>query len=252
MSALPRLRNKIDGWRRTRAALQELQEIGPEGRHALLRDVGISADRLSSLVARGPASAAALSRLLQVLGLDPRHLARTDRALARDMELVCSECRSSSRCARDLEAGTARSEYESYCPNATAIAALLQAPPGAAPRAAAAHGAGQESPGRTPWGFSRELDRAARAWPMAERVERQARLMGAMMERVGVNPGAAAREGRGIAFAAASRRCLACPSSKACETWLNEGGGDAPPAFCPNASFLSRARAGSEPAPPES
>jgi hypothetical protein len=56
------------------------------------------------------------------------------------------------------------------------------------------------------WGMSKRLDAKAAAWPMAARVERQARLMGEMMHRVSVDPGAAASEGRGIAFAAASRR----------------------------------------------
>ena len=51
------------------------------------------------------------------------------------------------------------------------------------------------------WGMSRHLDARAAAWPMAARVERQAQLMGEVMRRVAVDPEAAAREGRGIAFA---------------------------------------------------
>ena len=39
-------------------------------------------------------------------------------------------------------------------------------------------------------------------------VERQMRLFDEMMERLRIDPGAAARDGSGVGFAAASRRCL--------------------------------------------
>jgi hypothetical protein len=77
---------------------------------------------------------------------------------------------------------------------------------------------------------------------MLRHVERQAHLFGEMMDRVGVDPGAAAREGHGSAFAAASRRCLMCRSAEECRIWLDEGGAARPPAFCPNAAFLALAR----------
>jgi len=96
------------------------------------------------------------------------------------------------------------------------------------------------------WGMSRRLDAKAAAWPMAARVERQAQLMGEVMRRVAVDPGAAAREGRGIAFAAASRRCLLCRSSQECRRWLDAGGADVPPRFCPNAAFFDRASSSPE------
>jgi len=95
------------------------------------------------------------------------------------------------------------------------------------------------------WGMSKRLQAAA--WPMAARVERQARLMGEVMQRVAVDPGSAAREGRGIAFAAASRRCLVCRNSEECRRWLDQGGADGAPGFCPNASFFDRARSARQP-----
>ena len=88
------------------------------------------------------------------------------------------------------------------------------------------------------------LRRHEPTWPLFHRVERQAHLFGEMMDRVGVNPGAAAREDQGSAFAAACRRCLLCSSAEACRQWLDTGGADTPPAFCPNAAYLSRVGAG--------
>jgi hypothetical protein len=61
--------------------------------------------------------------------------------------------------------------------------------------------------------------------------------MGAMMERLGVDPAAAALRGR--AFAAASRRCLWCAASVRCGQWLETAiPQDRAPAFCPNAAFF--------------
>lgn len=87
----------------------------------------------------------------------------------------------------------------------------------------------------------------ARAWPMTRWVERQAGLFGRMMERVGADPGAAARDQFEGGFAAACRRCLACPSATDCQRWLEGGGADAAPSFCPNAAFLDRVRTSTSP-----
>ena len=154
MGALSRVTNRIDGWRRQRAARRELEEIGPDGRDALARDVGISADALERLVARDPGSTAGIHRLLRALGLDLERIAKRDRALARDMELGCSECRSSPRCARDLDAGKAQLEYESYCPNAPTITALLQEHPGES-KLAQAPANWSASVAQQQWGFRR-------------------------------------------------------------------------------------------------
>lgn len=85
------------------------------------------------------------------------------------------------------------------------------------------------------------LGRHAPRWPLAKRVERQARLMGEMMKTLGVDPGAAARERRGMAFADASRACLLCGHAVRCRQWL-DAPGESAPVFCPNAAFFERLR----------
>jgi len=94
---------------------------------------------------------------------------------------------------------------------------------------------GSGTPGRT--------TPRTRSWPRSRWVERQARLFGRMMERVGADPGATARERFEGGFAAACDRCLACPNATDCQRWLEAGGADAPPPFCPNAAFLNQVRA---------
>ena len=90
---------------------------------------------------------------------------------------------------------------------------------------------------------SKRRSRDVPSWPLSSRVELQARLLGEMMERLGVDPGKAARAGRGAAFATASRRCLFCSRSETCRHWLDEPGNREPPSFCPNASFFHQTRA---------
>ncbi len=75
-----------------------------------------------------------------------------------------------------------------------------------------------------------------RIW-LRRRFERQARLMGAMMARVGVEPAEAASRGR--LYDAANRRCLWCSAHDACGKWIeqNQSARHAP-GFCPNATFF--------------
>lgn len=69
------------------------------------------------------------------------------------------------------------------------------------------------------------------------RASRQSRLMGAMMDRLGIDPAAAALRGR--AFDAAMRRCLWCAASGRCGQWLGTADRQDPaPAFCPNVAFF--------------
>ncbi len=77
--------------------------------------------------------------------------------------------------------------------------------------------------------------------PMLNRVIHQAELMGRMMERVGVNPAAAARIDRGMAWYEARTSCIACCSERQCSDWLARSEVEAssePPEFCHNAEFF--------------
>jgi hypothetical protein len=81
---------------------------------------------------------------------------------------------------------------------------------------------------------------------MLRRVVRQIALMDRLMERVGVDPGAAARDSGGAAWYEARSKCIACCSGKQCRDWLanlpDDGPPVEPPAFCHNADFLRRCR----------
>jgi hypothetical protein len=81
-------------------------------------------------------------------------------------------------------------------------------------------------------------------WPMLNRVLQQAQRMDQMMDRLGVDAGAAARIQDGKAFARARTLCLFCPAVKSCELWLEQSAvAPEPPSFCPNAEFFALCRA---------
>jgi len=80
-------------------------------------------------------------------------------------------------------------------------------------------------------------------WSLRRRAVHQSQLMGAMLEKLGLDPEQAAREARGAQMAAAARRCLFCEEGVACGRWIEQADeGEAPP-FCPNADFFARAQA---------
>ncbi len=76
---------------------------------------------------------------------------------------------------------------------------------------------------------------------IAERIERQARLMGGMMERLEIDPAEVARHSMGMGLERAVRSCLSCASPDVCEKWQAETVGSTvahAPGFCPNAPLF--------------
>lgn len=78
-----------------------------------------------------------------------------------------------------------------------------------------------------------------------ERADRQALLMGRMMDRLGVTTAAASLVMLGAPMRWACRSCMACRHADECEAWLSSSNAafvaDAPD-FCPNANFFRRLR----------
>ena len=72
-------------------------------------------------------------------------------------------------------------------------------------------------------------------WWMTRRVERQATRMHDMMDRLGVDGAALARERQGDLYAEARTRCLTCGTSDKCLRWLERPpAARGTPGFCPN------------------
>lgn len=80
-------------------------------------------------------------------------------------------------------------------------------------------------------------------WAMFHRVERRARRMHEIMERLDVDPVVLARLRRGDAYAEARTRCLSCGTSNKCVRWLEQPPQpDKRPEFCPSLSLFEACR----------
>jgi len=76
-------------------------------------------------------------------------------------------------------------------------------------------------------------------WVIGRTEERRATRMHQMMERLHVDVLALIRLRNGDAYAEARSRCLRCDDSSICLLWLDKGGPNAGPDFCPNLEFFS-------------
>jgi hypothetical protein len=117
------LMTTITHWQSRPTAGHELTSLEADGLGALARDVGLSPDQLTRLMARGSGGGEELPRLLQAVGLVPERTGRTHPDVMRDMSIVCSGCEATRRCRRDLDRGWAP-VVQRYCPNIETIKAL--------------------------------------------------------------------------------------------------------------------------------
>jgi hypothetical protein len=67
-----------------------------------------------------------MERMMRVRRLDPKKMRHAFSMAMRDAERVCSQCRSTERCMRELDAGTAVAGCHAYCPNATTFDDLVE------------------------------------------------------------------------------------------------------------------------------
>lgn len=126
-SPYPRIEYLIDrfsDWLKHRRELNEMRQLDRTEYDRIAADLEISPGDLDELVRRGPHAADELSVLLRELGIDEAALERTNIALLRDMERVCSLCQHKARCDHDIAVGTSPEHFASYCPNASTLKEL--------------------------------------------------------------------------------------------------------------------------------
>jgi hypothetical protein len=90
----------------------------------MARDVRMSVSELRALAKKGPEAADILLRRMAALDLDPKEVAWLEPAAFRDMQRVCTMCKSHRRCAWDFARRAPVSTWERYCPNTTTLEAL--------------------------------------------------------------------------------------------------------------------------------
>jgi hypothetical protein len=111
-------------WRRRRATSRELDELGPDGRAAIARDIGVAEETLALAAAGRTSPPSELPRLMRLLALEPEIVERRHSSVMRDMRVVCACCAEASRCRKSLDRGRARSDFRRYCPNAETLDAI--------------------------------------------------------------------------------------------------------------------------------
>jgi hypothetical protein len=107
-------------WHR-RAAVNDLDRMEAQELRSLARDLGVSADELRALTAKGEHAADLLVRRMKTLGLDPR---RVNPAVMHDLQRCCSECTHKGLCIHELEDRPREATWPDYCPNKLTLAAL--------------------------------------------------------------------------------------------------------------------------------
>ncbi|MGY0571964.1 DUF6455 family protein [Bradyrhizobium sp. RDM12] len=123
-SIMSRLWGRVADWFGRFRESAEIRALSASEIVSIARDLRIPRAEFEALVAHGRHGARELSRLLDVLGIDERSIARKEPGVLRDLTLVCALCVAKSRCNRETKAGTAALQYPEYCPNAYMIDAL--------------------------------------------------------------------------------------------------------------------------------
>jgi hypothetical protein len=113
-------------WKVRRALANELSSLDMTQREELARDVCVSEEAFERLYVAAPRTDQ-LEQLMCALALDAATTEiENPGAVTRDMSLVCSGCLMINRCRRELEAGSAKQNYNEYCPNALTLNTLLE------------------------------------------------------------------------------------------------------------------------------
>ncbi|MCF2524665.1 DUF6455 family protein [Bradyrhizobium sp. G127] len=113
-------------WRSRWAAIHHVRSLEKHQRGALARDLALPESNVIRLIARGNRTENELHYLTSLLGLDMKSVGSSNPGLARDISIACSECAAIKRCRRELDAGSARTRYHAYCPNAQTFDDLRQ------------------------------------------------------------------------------------------------------------------------------
>lgn len=117
--ANPGLLGRVLDWVRARCgAGDDLAAMSREEIRDLASDLSLSEGDLVALSASLNDNTALMEGMMRARGFDPDQLRHSFGTLMRDVERVCSRCRSTGRCRREIDAGTAAARAHEYCPNA--------------------------------------------------------------------------------------------------------------------------------------
>jgi hypothetical protein len=115
----PGLLGRVLDWVRTHCGTaDELATMSREEIRDLAADLSLAEGDLRTLSASLNDNTALMEGMMRARGFEPAQLRRSFGTLSRDVERVCSRCRVTGRCRRELDAGRAAAHAHEYCPNA--------------------------------------------------------------------------------------------------------------------------------------
>ena len=120
-SALGAIWQRWRDWDRSRS---ELEVCGEEGMERMARDAGVSVNELRQLASHRPELADLLLERMTALDLDPKEVVKVEPQVFRDMQRVCTMCKSHKRCIGDLAKDAQNPAWKGYCPNVQTLLSL--------------------------------------------------------------------------------------------------------------------------------
>jgi hypothetical protein len=125
--AIPGLLGRVLDWVRARGGTSgELAGMSRDEIRELAGDLSLSEGDLVALSSSLSHNAPLMEGMMRARGFDPDDLRHSFALLVRDVERVCSHCRTTGRCRRELDAGTAARHAREYCPNAGTFDDLVE------------------------------------------------------------------------------------------------------------------------------
>jgi Family of unknown function (DUF6455) len=96
-----------------------------ELRH-MAEDLSLAPSDLLAMSTGGRDNTVLMESMIRARGLDPDRMRYAFVTLLRDVERVCTQCKTTGRCRRELDAGTAATHCHDYCPNAGTFDDLVE------------------------------------------------------------------------------------------------------------------------------
>jgi hypothetical protein len=110
---------RVIAWVRDHAAAgSDLAALSREELQRIADDLSLATTDLQSFARGARDNTLLMERTMRCRGLDPNQVRNAHPVLLRDIERVCTQCPSTGKCRRELDAGSAAEHFRRYCPNA--------------------------------------------------------------------------------------------------------------------------------------
>ena len=123
--ANPGLLGRVLDWVRVHAEPgADLAAFSREDLRRMASDLSLAESDLLAISTGGRDNTGLMEGMMRARGLDPDQLRHSLGTFLRDVERVCTRCKATGRCRRELDARTAALHCHEYCPNAATFDSL--------------------------------------------------------------------------------------------------------------------------------